>query len=86
MKKKLTLTIEESVIAQAKRQAREEGKSVSQMVEEFLSHKAKNGSDWAPKPGSSLSKLYGAVSLPERYKELSDTELITNILSEKYFE
>lgn len=74
MTTKLTLTIEDSVIDSAKKYARQKGKSLSDIVENYLksvSTQDQNIPELSPK----VIKLMGAVSLPEDFdykKELAE--------------
>ncbi len=64
---KLTLTVEKKVIEKAKSYAKETGRSLSELVENYLSTitEEKNPSDLSPK----LKKLLGSVQLPEDFDE-----------------
>jgi hypothetical protein len=78
--KKLTLSMDEETIAQAKRIAAEQGTSVSAMFTRLVRA-------MALKPGQRIEigpitrSLSGIISLPEGK---SDHELITDALMEKY--
>jgi hypothetical protein len=67
MTTKLTLTIEDSVIKRAKHYAKHSGKSVSQIVEQYLNGltNEKNTRLISPK----LQQLVGAIQLPEDFNE-----------------
>lgn len=73
MTTKLTLTIEDTVIDSAKKYARQRGKSLSAIVENYLksiSDQNESPSKLSPK----VAKLMGSVTLPEDFdykKELS---------------
>jgi len=77
---KLTITIDDSVIATAKKYAKSQGKSLSAIIENYLkaiSTKDKQTEKISPK----ILNLMGSVSLPEDFdykKELSES------LSKKY--
>ena len=64
---KLTLTVEKKVIEKAKSYAKETGRSLSELVENYLSTITgdKNPTDLSPK----LKKLVGSVQLPEDFDE-----------------
>lgn len=67
MKKKLTLTIDEKVINSAKKYAQKKGKSLSNLVENYLKFIASNETDiktLSPR----VTKLMGIIKLPEDYK------------------
>ena len=74
MTTKLTLTIDDTVIDSAKKYARQKGKSLSAIVENYLkSISAKDGiaSQLSPK----VSRLMGVISLPKDFdykKELGE--------------
>ncbi len=70
MTTKLTLTIEEDVIKTAKSYAQKKGRSLSDLVENYLktlSSKEMGTDDFSPR----VKRLMGAVKLPENfdYKE-----------------
>lgn len=68
MTTKLTLTVEKSVIEKAKSYAKHTGRSLSEIIEKYLesiTSGEKNDVDISPK----LSKLVGAVKLPENFNE-----------------
>jgi hypothetical protein len=67
MKTKLTLTIDESVIKRAKRFARYNDTSISEMVEKFLDA-ATQDTEFRPEPGSITESLMGSVRLPKEYE------------------
>lgn len=78
MKKKLTLTIEESVTKRAKQLARREGTSISQWVEQLLEEKTAESDGWSPEPGSWTNEMLGSADLPENldYKKIKESELL----------
>ena len=79
MSTKLTLTIDKSVIEDAKAYAKLHGKSLSQMIENYLRSLPKERGKQVISPN--VKKLIGVVKLPENFdyeKELSDA------LAEKY--
>jgi len=68
MTTKLTLTVEKSVIEKAKSYAKQTGRSLSEIIEKYLesiTSGEKNDENLSPK----LSKLVGAVKLPENFNE-----------------
>jgi len=72
MTTKLTLTVEKSVIEKAKSFARQSGRSLSELVENYLeaiTSDTENVQSISPK----LSQIVGAVSLPPDFDE--DDEL-----------
>lgn len=84
MKKKLTLTIEESVTERAKRLAREKGTSVSEIVEDFLKEKTRQEAEWQPEKGTWTSRLLGSVRLPEEYESLNYKQIKMKEILKKY--
>ena len=80
MQTKLTLTIEQSIIEQAKLYAKEKGRSLSDLIENYLKI-VLDDNQKEVKLSPSIKKLKGAIKLPDDFdykKELS------NSLSEKY--
>lgn len=74
MTSKLTLTVEEEIIKKAKSYAKQTGRSLSELVENYLStltDENKNIQQISPK----LQKIIGAVKLPSDFNE--KTELRT---------
>ena len=75
MQKKLTITIEKNIIEQAKYYAREKGRSLSELIENYLMTLVEE--DKAKYPISpSIEKFKGAVHLPDNFdykKNLSDS-------------
>ena len=73
MTTKLTLTIDDSVIATAKKYAKQKGKSLSDIVENYLmslTSKEKKEESISPR----IIKLMGAIELPDNFdykKELT---------------
>ena len=80
MSTKLTLTIEKSVIEQAKRYARSQGRSLSNLIEDYLktvSGKEKEKEDLELSPV--IKSLLGSVKLEGSkidYKEILEDELL----------
>lgn len=79
MSTKLTLTVEKSVIKRAKSYAKNTGRSLSEIVENYLLTitQETDTKDLSPK----LKKIVGAVNLPEDFDE--DEEL-RSILEKKH--
>ncbi len=66
MTTKLTLTIEDVVISEAKKYAKKKGKSISEIVENYLTTltaKESNEEIISPK----ILKLMGSIELPENF-------------------
>lgn len=80
MDTKLTLSIDNEVITKAKRYAKTKGRSLSDLIENYLKNiTASDKEDFALSP--KVKALMGSIKVPEDFdykKELSD------ILSEKY--
>jgi len=80
MTTKLTLTIEEKVISSAKKYAQKKGKSLSNLVENYLksiSTKETDLNTLSPR----VTKLMGVIKLPETY----DYKVaLGNSISKKY--
>ena len=73
MKKKLTLSIEESVKKRAKRYAKAHNISISKAVEEFLDTLAAGDiSEFTPSPGSVVDELAGSLPIADErpYKQI----------------
>jgi ABC-type phosphate transport system ATPase subunit len=80
MTTKLTLTMEDSVIASAKKYARKKGQSLSDIVENYLKSIAAP-EETTEKLSPKVTKLMGVIKLPQDYdykKELG------NALATKY--
>ncbi|MEO7047462.1 MAG: DUF6364 family protein [Ferruginibacter sp.] len=80
MTTKLTLTIEEKVISSAKKYASKKGKSLSNLVENYLksiSLKEVNSSGISPK----VSRLMGVIKLPEDFDYKAE---LKNVITKKY--
>lgn len=67
MTTKLTLTVEKTIIERAKSYAKKTGRSLSELIENFLETNTEenNNTDLSPK----LQKLVGSVKLPEDFDE-----------------
>ena len=70
MTTKLTLTVEKSVIERAKSYAKNTGRSLSEIIENYLTTitKESTNDELSPK----LKKLVGAVNLPEDFDEKAE--------------
>ncbi|MGL4598211.1 MAG: DUF6364 family protein [Bacteroidia bacterium] len=80
MTTKLTLTIDDSVIASAKKYAKNKGKSLSDIVENyFMSLTAKESKDEEISP--QVLKLMGTIELPE---DFDYKKQLAKGLSQKY--
>lgn len=80
MTTKLTLTIEDSVIHSAKKYAREKGKSLSDIVENYLKSittQESTNEHFSPK----VTELMGSVKLP---KDFDYKKELGSILNHKY--
>lgn len=78
MKTKLTLTIEQSVVEEAKRYSRKNRKSLSALIEEFL-HQLSHKSKTQPSVVETTKGI-----LKDAYKEKTDKEIRDKIYKEKY--
>jgi formiminotetrahydrofolate cyclodeaminase len=74
MTTKLTLTVEKSIIERAKSYAKNTGRSLSELVENYLETITKEDGDEELSP--KLKKLVGAAKLPKDFDE--DEELRSN--------
>jgi hypothetical protein len=80
MTTKLTLTIDDSVIAIAKKYAKQNGKSLSDIVENYLlSLSSKGNTEENISP--SILKLMGSIKLPDNYDYKKE---LTKGLAKKY--
>lgn len=66
MTTKLTLTMEDTVIDSAKRYARKNGKSLSDIVENYLKSISIQAED-TPQISPKVAKLMGSIKLPEDF-------------------
>ncbi|MEO6682429.1 MAG: DUF6364 family protein [Ginsengibacter sp.] len=80
MNTKLTLTIEESVIERAKLFAKNTGKSLSEIIENYLV--AITQEDITNNLSPKLKKIVGVVSLPE---DLNEEDELRSALENKHF-
>lgn len=67
MTTKLTLTVEKSIIEKAKSYARNTGRSLSELIENYLESIVKENGEQTMSP--QLKKIVGAVKLPENFDE-----------------
>lgn len=80
MTTKLTLTIEQEVIKVAKTYAHKKGRSLSELIENYLktlTAKTSNDTDLSPK----VKKLMGKIKLP---KNFDYTKTLSEELTKKY--
>lgn len=84
MKKKLTLTIDRDVTERARRLAKRENTSISEMVENFLAKRTGEESEWKPDPASKTASLLGSVTLPEKVRDLETKEIKERAILNKY--
>jgi formiminotetrahydrofolate cyclodeaminase len=73
MTTKLTLTVEKSTIEKAKSYAKQTGRSLSEIIENYLEKITHD--NFEDKLSSKLNKIVGAVKLPENFDD--DNELRT---------
>jgi hypothetical protein len=81
MKKKLTLTIEESVKNRARKYADRHDTSISNMVENYLESVTKEDTGFTPEPDSWTESMIGVARLsPENdrmsYKQIKQKEIL----------
>ncbi len=70
MKTRLTLIIEKDIVEQAKRYAKNNGQSLSHLVEIFLNNISTK--DSTLKSSSKLNKIVGAIKLPLNFNEKNE--------------
>ena len=80
MTTKLTLTIDDSVIAIAKKYAKQNGKSLSDIVENYLMSLSSKGNT-EENISPSILKLMGSIELPDNFDY---TKELTKGLAKKY--
>ena len=80
MQTKLTLTIEQSIIEQAKLYAKDKGRSLSELIENYLKV-VLDDSQQEVKLSPSIKKLKGSIQLPENFDYKKE---LTEVLSAKY--
>jgi hypothetical protein len=81
MNTKLTLSIKEEVIINAKAYARASGRSLSDLVQSYLERITSQQADGAHAIPEAFKDLYSSVPLPE---ELDHKAAIRSILAKKY--
>lgn len=85
MNTKLTLTVDQAVIEEAKKYAKSNGRSLSKIIEEYLKSLIRKSDDPSEFEVSPLvQSLWGSVKpLPESkdYKELLEDELVKKYLT-----
>jgi len=80
---KLTLSINQTIIDQAKEYAKSNGKSLSRIVEEYLkSLSTSEKSEKSKSPSKLVMELKGSVKMPKEFT--SYKELLQDALVEKY--
>lgn len=82
---KLTLSISQTVIEEAKKYAKSSGRSLSSIVEEYL--KSLSESEMLNNiklKNKLLTELKGSVKVPEEFKEYNYKELLKEALLERY--
>lgn len=72
MTTKLTLTVEKDVIERAKSYAKESGRSLSEIIEQYLDTITQENSTQQLSP--KLKKLVGAVKLPKDFDEKNELQ------------
>ncbi len=80
MQTKLTLTLEQSIIEQAKLYAKDKGRSLSELIENYLKVVLED-SQQEVKLSPSIKKLKGSIQLPEKFDYKKE---LTEALSAKY--
>ena len=81
MNTKLTLTIEQTVIERAKRYARKKGRSLSDIIENYLKAITKEESDEETEITPIVKSLRGSFKAPADFDYKKE---LTKALSEKY--
>jgi len=80
---KLTLSINQAIIDEAKEYAKSSGKSLSRIVEEYLKSLSKSEKSGKGKsPNKLVMELKGSVKMPKEFT--SYKELLKDALVEKY--
>ena len=80
MTKKLTLTVEQQIIEQAKSYANKKGRSLSDLIESYLRALVRK-EEKEQELSNEIKKLMGSVKLP---KEFDYKKELTKSLTEKY--
>ena len=83
MSTKLTLTVDKTIIEKAKRYAKEKGRSLSEIIENYL--KAITSDEDLPEMeiGPIVKSLRGSFKMPENFDYKKD---LTEILEKKYLD
>ncbi len=80
MSTKLTLTIDKSVIEEAKKYAKSQGRSLSNLIEEYLKSISNNDSESENLKLSPITKsLFGSVNIKDKkidYKKILEDEIL----------
>jgi hypothetical protein len=79
MNTKLTLTVEKTIIEKAKSYAKNTGRSLSELIENYLAIITREDSSSELSP--TLTKIVGAVKLPE---DFNDKEELRSALEKKH--
>lgn len=82
MDRKLTLSLNSSVIDKAKGYAKSHGTSLSKMIENYLSSVVYEGDEIENSYTPTVNRLIGIIELPEDYDDLKLD--YADFLSEKY--
>lgn len=72
MSTKLTLTIDKSIIERAKFYAKQTGRSLSELIENYLADITKESNQTAISP--KLEKIVGSVKLPDDFNEQEELQ------------
>ncbi len=84
MKKKLTLTVDDSVLKRAKAYAAKQGMSVSEIVEKYLDENTAEEEGWMPEPKSWVSEILGSARLSKEDQEKSYKEIREEEITKKF--
>lgn len=79
MQQSLTLHVEEEVLEKARRYAESTGKSLTDVLQNYLAHLAEAATDEPLSPR--LLRLYGALKLPTG---MNEQDVLTDALLNKY--
>ena len=82
MDRKLTLSLNSSVIDKAKGYAKSHGTSLSKMIENYLSSVVNEGDEMENSYTPTVNRLIGIIELPYNYEDLKLD--YTDFLTEKY--
>lgn len=86
MSTKLTLSVDKRVIEEAKKYARSNGRSLSNIIEEYLKSLVQhdtNDDDFKISPA--VKALWGSVKVPESLKGKTYKDIIGDEIEKKYF-